>query len=354
MNRSAREYIPSFMALLQSIPLKELKLPLFPETYFSYLLNNAAYFLRTYAQLLDMVPLYCKKSREELTIVDHGCGNGWLGLFASYCGFGKIIFIDRDKEFIQSAQQLAAAMRLEGYKFITGNTEDLVNACREDTIDLILSTDVFEHVYDPLDFLKQVKKINEEIILLFKTPSNPSNPFLNRRLKKMQYKDEWLGGKADDFATFGESHEPYREIRRKIIVAANSTFSLQEVESLVNRTRGLIQEDIIKAVQNYITTGQLPPQPVHPTNTCHPLTGSWTERLLTRREYTSLFNQAGFKVTYAKGFYNQWKQNKQSAFVTRLANYFIRVVGFYLAPYIILCAYGRKENATSFIKPVKE
>ena len=49
-------------------------------------------------------------------------------------------------------------------------------------------------------------------------------------------------------------------------------------------TRGLIKDNIEKVVNDYIKTGEVPSKMKHPTNTCDPYTGSWTEKLIDLKQ----------------------------------------------------------------------
>ena len=80
------------------------------------------------------------------------------------------------------------------------------------------------------------------------------------------------------------------------------------------------------------------PEPAHPTNTCDPITGSWTERLLTVKEYQSIYSKAGFALNVYNGFYNEWQEGKKGS-VLKLLNKTTRLLGMqgrFLSSYIIL------------------
>ncbi|MBI1780957.1 MAG: class I SAM-dependent methyltransferase [Sphingobacteriales bacterium] len=332
---SCKEKINSFASLLQDDKVGELSLQPFPQKYLLYLLDNIDYYLQTYAHLLDLVIVNSSKPIANITLLDQGCGNGLLGLFAKHCGFGKVLMNDLDKDFIEAAQQISNQTGLLCEDFITGDIDAVIeNALIKP--DVIVSTDVFEHIYDPLKFLKLVKEWNNDVMLFFKTPSNPANPILNNRLRKMQQKDEWEGGTANDYATFGEQHLPYRSIRKNIIEETGIKLSEDEFNRLIELTRGLRKDDIITVINVYSQHKVFPVKPLHPTNTCHPLTGSWTERLLTAGQYEKIFSEAGFILKIENGFYNQWKHNQIHSFIMRMANAVLSIMGKYAAPYIVL------------------
>jgi hypothetical protein len=85
-------------------------------------------------------------------------------------------------------------------------------------------------------------------------------------------------------------------------------------------------DDIIKAGKRFIETGLLPKPPFHPTNTCDPISGSWTERLLTIKEYNLIYEKAGFLLRVHNGFYNQWQQGTKGN-ILKMANKTIALLG---------------------------
>ena len=119
-----------------------------------------------------------------------------------------------------------------------------------------------------------------------------------------------------------------------------------EIHLLVKNTRGFRQDDIIKACGQYITTNERPSLIAHPTNTCDPISGSWTERFLSYAEYKSLFNRHGYALSITYGFYNQYQGGIKGAIL-----FFLNIVikmpgrtGNMISPYIMLTGNGSKQK----------
>jgi hypothetical protein len=78
--------------------------------------------------------------------------------------------------------------------------------------------------------------------------------------------------------------------------------------------------------------------------TCDPVTGSWSERLLSFEEYKLLYHTNGFSLSIKNGFYNTHQSNflKKTAvlFVNTLSKFF-PVLGKRFSPFITLI--GKKE-----------
>jgi hypothetical protein len=130
---------------------------------------------------------------------------------------------------------------------------------------------------------------------------------------------------------------PFRDIRRSIIQEQFSTIPTEQLNKLVTATRGLNKADLLRATEICLQTGTLP-VPQHASNTCDPITGSWTERLLTIAEYKAMYYKAGFGLEVHNGFYNQWQKGAK-AISLRVLNTVINLssnAGSKLTPFIIL------------------
>lgn len=123
--------------------------------------------------------------------------------------------------------------------------------------------------------------------MLHSTTANACNPLRRRQLTPVHITDEFVGSEPDPFIRDADSLEPFADLRRQRICIAldgeQRPWDDALLEEMVRRTRGLHYADIDEALNEWITKGVLPPLLQHPTNTCDPRTGSWSERLLDPR-----------------------------------------------------------------------
>jgi SAM-dependent methyltransferase len=84
-----------------------------------------------------------------MRVLDAGCGNGdWAGLFADRgC---TVVGVDPSASGIEIARGTHARVRFER----TEVTEDILDRLNEDPFDLVVSTEVVEHLYDPSSFAR--------------------------------------------------------------------------------------------------------------------------------------------------------------------------------------------------------
>ena len=143
--------------------------------------------------------------------------------------------------------------------------------------------------------------------------------------------DETKGSSPDD-PDYG--HLPFLEIRRSIIKAVLPGKSEKLMDILAKNTRGMVSEEITRAMYLYDREGVIP-RPLKGTNTCNPLTGSWTERILTIDEYLKVYKDGGFFLDLSAGFYNEHQEGLHGR-LNFVLNRVINISGITLAPYIIL------------------
>lgn len=336
--------IAGFEELLIKADPSRLDASTYSTAYLAHLLKNIRYYLDIYAEVLERALQKSNKDIASLVLVDYGCGNGLLGLFAKYCGFHKVYLADLDVDFIQAAGSLSDHINIKPDGFISGDENSLLQTLSTKKIDCIVGTDVIEHIYDLADFFKSLHAMNTHMVSVFTTAANVYNPVKRRRLKALQRKDELFGGKPGDDPLFGETaHPAFLEMRKNIIQSYAPLLEPGAVQKLAKNTRGLKKMDIRMAVRIYEENGKLPPRLQHPTNTCHPETGSWTERLLSIGQYRSIYAGAGFSLNIYTGKYDVYKKGIKS-FINRILNAGIAVTGKMLAPYLMLVGYQQDFN----------
>jgi hypothetical protein len=159
--------------------------------------------------------------------------------------------------------------------------------------------------------------------MVFTTGSNPENAYKCRKLHRFMLREE----------------EEYFSQRKEFIRANANSLSETETILLAGLSQGKIYPDILKMLDSYQKTGKLPPLPDDAFNTCDPETGSWTERIVPLKTYEQAASQAGFRATFASGFYNEERSLKVMFFVFRILNFCIKKLGkfgFKFAPYLLI------------------
>lgn len=327
-----RNRIISFSRLLEKTATENISEHIYCRKYLEHLLTNRAYYLRIYTHLFSKVLNKTQKNISEISLVDFGCGNGLLGIFLKYCGAKKVVLLDRDPLFVQAARQLSKQLGIAVDEFCCGDE----NVLRTLSIpDMLLATDVIEHVYDVDALLRLINTINPKMITGFTTASNPDNKRKIKKLMALQMKDELEGGVTAEGELGHTPHRAFIEMRKRIIQNLQLNLSDSELKNLASLTRGQRKDDIQKTVEYYMKNKILPTGPDHPSNTCDPYSGNWTERILTIPAYQNIYNKNGFYLDLYPGFYNQFSKGVKAQLAKGM-NLIIRSTGFRFAPYIVL------------------
>ncbi|MFT3909980.1 MAG: class I SAM-dependent methyltransferase [Ferruginibacter sp.] len=329
------EKIKAFEKLLDAVVIEKVSSEIYCRKYLSHLLDHAVYYLTIYADTFEKYRSHSVKQINETTLIDFGAGNGMLGIFAKFCGFKKVFINDIDEKFIIASRNLAQQLNIAIDEYITGDIHAVRSFFQNETADAIIGTDVIEHVYDLEDLFKTIGQINPSMVSVFTTASNPENYFKVKQLKKLQLRDEYKGGSPDDFILFGDKElEPFFDTRKRIIISHLENRDEETIHTLTKATRGMNEADILSAVKQFNINRTVPSIPAHPTNTCDPLTGSWTERILTLSAYRRLYDSNGMHVKVFNGFYDENKKGLKKL-LNKLLNKAVNGFGIRFAPYII-------------------
>ena len=336
MYATFKHYIPVFEEKLDAVDIQSLSIAPYCQRYLKHLQHHSKYYLSIYAAVLEKVKKESSTPIIDMHLLDYGAGNGLLGLFAKFCGFGKVSINDIDESFLSASQVLAKQMNLDIQHFILGDLDDVKKVELPEKIDALVATDLIEHIYDLDVFVASMASLNPDLISVFTTGSNPENYFKVRSLMKLQNLDEYDGGKEEDALLFGhDAHESYLKIRENIIKDFAPELDENIILKLAKLTRGKNKSDIINAVKKFQATKELPLLINHLSNTCNPETGSWTERLMPISTYKSIFQHHQFKLSVSSGFYNHYQPGIKGIallFINKIKSIF----GFRLDPFIFL------------------
>jgi SAM-dependent methyltransferase len=332
----------AFLQALHAVDLNTIEALPYPLEYANYFLQHKEYFTNIYAKCLQQV--YTNQSSlEKDTIVDFGCGSGFLALFIAFCGGKNVVAVELREEFIVVAKQLQQQLQLNNITWLVGNEQMLTNYFKDKPKPTtLIATDVIEHVYNLNQFFSCLREMQLQN-LVFTTGSVHDNFFKRRQLYKLMYKDENSSNTPLHVSINSKyGSMPYVQVRALLIKELYPKLEDKICQQLAKNTRGLNKPDIIKAVDKYLYTQQLPKPIAHKYNTCDPITGSFTERMLTTKEYKTLFTQHGYKLEIINGSYNDFGDGLKKILL-KLLNTFIlffskSYVGRCISPSIFLVA----------------
>ncbi|RYF91871.1 MAG: class I SAM-dependent methyltransferase [Chitinophagaceae bacterium] len=336
---SFQKFIVPFSQKLLAIDVASLPTNNYSSRYLQHLLQEHLYYLHIYASVLHLLQAHSKKPASQIALADFGSGNGLLGLFAKFAGFKQVWLCDMDAAFVNSSRLLATKLELNMDGFVTGSIAELESAVSGHTLDAVIGTDVIEHIYSVPHFLQTMAHINPEMVTVFTTASNPHNYLKCRQLIKLQLQDELQGSNPEDFDLAGPTATPaFLQMRKEIIADKFPAMEPTVLQQLAASTRGMRASDILTAAEDFVRTGVMPSLTDKWPNTCHPLTGTFTERILSIKDYGNMFAATGFQLKVYNGFYNVQAGGLKKN-VNSFRNLFVKLTGKYAAPFISLVGY---------------
>jgi hypothetical protein len=277
-------------------------------------------------------------------LVDYGGGHGLMACLAKEAGFRRVIYNDIFEGCCTDARKLAEHLGCAADEYVCGSIQavrDSMNGSRPESA-AVVSINVIEHIYDMDEFIRVAGAISDgPMTMVLSTSANPLNPAVARRHYNQHRLWEFHDGPHESSYPM-DTMRAFRSVRREIVKATAPELTEHEVETLADATRGMWKPDIEQCVGSFLATRKFPSMPVHPTNTCDPLTGSWQERLLDIPEVSQTLAESGFKVRVMGGYYSGHARNPligkvklTAAAVLNHAISFLGTSGARLAPAII-------------------
>lgn len=320
--------LQGFSSKLQQLDLDNLAISEYNRQYLKKYLEDYSFYIFIYSQLLSKAIAKLEKPVSKSTFIDYGGGCGMLSYLASELGFNKVIYNDIYLVSVADVKIISKTLGIKIDHFIAGDVDEFVGKINEINAkpDLICSFDVLEHIYDLEKWFFAIAKIDHSFSLLFTTHANGANPLILRRLKKLQVKAENKGLTRTKGWKEIDSSTSFLVLRKEMIRSKFPELSNKEVELLSKRTRGLRENDIEILVRDYLKTGQIFYEIYHPTNTCDPYTGNWTEHLIDLKKLKSIIIKKRLLFDVSNSYYG-YSKNKIWNVPKFLINQLLKIVG---------------------------
>jgi len=308
---------------LESLNIELLDISDYNKNYLNKYLNNYSFYNNLYTQLFQKVINKLNKPINESTFIDYGGGCGILSFMAKKIGFKKVVFNDLYNVSVEDTKLISQELKIDIDKFICGNIDKVVSYIRTEriTLDAICSFDVLEHIYNLENWFNKLSEIDSAFVLVFMTSANPKNPYINSRLKRLHYNAEIIGFEKTKGWKKTDLSEPYFKVRTEIISEYNIHLTSEEVDFIAKQTRGLRIDDIKKTIDYYISNNKINYAINHPTNTCDPYTGNWSEHLIDLNYLRNIASKISPDVEFTNTLYS-YSKNK----VYNLPKYFLNII----------------------------
>lgn len=329
--------------LITAVDLSSLGISEYNVRYISDIKRNIVGYLQVYNYLIESAISGGKKEIKEAVFIDYGGGSGILSLLAKQIGFGTVIYNDIFPDSCEDAAKLAGALNISVDHFVRGDIDDLLDYLRKHDInaDFIVGSDVIEHIYDVDDFLIKISGLSKDhLTMVMGTGANPFNPRIRRKHIQLHYDAEYSSRPSKFGDKPSDTLESFFGIRKKYIREKLAEITEEELDRLAKQTRGLILDDIEKYLEEYRSEGTMSYSPNHPSNTCDPYNGNWSEQLHDVDRLISVLEKNGFDAEVTSSFYMHSSQKLVQTMKDGI-NFLISIsgrLGLSFSPYYILTA----------------
>ncbi|RXP63284.1 methyltransferase domain-containing protein [Lutibacter sp. HS1-25] len=328
LNDLIKNGVENLALKFEKINLNTLNISDYNKIYLQKYIDNYSFYMSMYSQLLTKAIKKLNKPISESIFIDYGGGSGMLTYLASEVGFKKIIYNDIYDVSVKDTEIISNALKIKIDNFICGDVEIFVEEINKLNIkpDLICSVDVLEHIYNLENWFENIATIDAGFSLLFMTSANSKNPFIVKRLKKLHLNAEFKGSSQTTGWKDRDLNTSFLSARKKIIKDNFPYLKDDEIELLSSKTRGLQVNEIINVVNHYHKFNEIKYKINHPTNTCDPYTGNWTENLIDLEYLKKMIESKNMNVCYTNSFYG-YSKNKILNIPKTILNQTIKLLG---------------------------
>lgn len=331
---------------LQYLDINSLDISDYNKRYLCDHLRNIHSTLQKYSYILSWSVTSAVVPLSEFVFLDYGGGSGVSSLLAKEFKIGTVIYNDIYEVSCKDAKVIGESIGNQADYYIHGDIDDVIRFLRTNSIscDAIASYDVIEHIYDIEGFFNNLHLLsNGSLSVVMSSGANNFNPLIRKSLMKKQCEEEFRDREKKWGHKERDCLRAYLEVREEMVLKYAQNLTKKEVRQLARLTRGMIEVDIKKCVNEYLKTGQFPQEPSHPTNTCDPYTGNWKEHLMDPCWLQDILSKSGFKVEILSGYYGRPKKiiKRPYANFLNLLIYISKRQGIKIAPFFTI--YGKKE-----------
>ena len=187
MKYDIRQAAQALISQLKAIDYERLPISKYNKRYIARLKPVLSYYMKIYADCLLKGLESIGSSPEEITLIDYGGGSGFLSILAKQAGIGRVIYIDLNPDSINTIRILKELVNTGPDIILHGDSDTLADWCSANKVkpQLLIATDLIEHVYDLSAFFANLVAIDNKMQMLFTTASTPFNPYVKRRLHRL-------------------------------------------------------------------------------------------------------------------------------------------------------------------------
>lgn len=256
------------------------------------IVDNPRYYLDNCHRMLELLLDQIGKPLTEVRLACFG-GFGIMAILAKKLGFGMVVQVEADNNDRLATIAVADFFGLSPDMILAGTAASLRSWCvdNREVLDAVVAIDVIDKIYVLDEFFSSLHAISPSLHMVLSSQANPCNKRVVRRLHKQM--------DADELGTV--RRKGFWQMRRDGIERQYPDMSDRELDFWADNTRGLNNEDLLRAVES-----RSPNLLLDEHNTCNPDSGRWSSRILTIEEYRQLLLPYGFSVDVIPGMCNEY------------------------------------------------
>jgi len=260
-------------------------------TYYTYLrvIRNPARITHIFQKTHDM---YRYLEAEGRDVLDLGAGFGLEALLVAIYGARRVVATEIDHDMVEVGKYLAEKVDPPATHFESRFGDGIGMEFPSSSFDGVMANCVISHVRDLEGFLRESHRLLRPGGIFFLSDENNSL-FLPARRRRRR---GWRGMER-------EPDGPYFAPRRAMIGEHFPRLSENQLLEAVRRTRGLVGEEVLAGVREFLETGAVARRAEFPYR--DPRDGQYPERELNPYWMMDKFREAGLKPELLPAFFSR-------------------------------------------------
>jgi SAM-dependent methyltransferase len=309
------------------------QLPEYFLTYYNYLriLRNPARIEHLFQKTHDM---YRYLEADGRDVLDLGAGFGLEAILVAIYGARRVLATEIDHDMVRVGQHLAERLDPPLTHFESRYGDGIGMELPGESFDGVMANCVLSHVRDLEGFLAEACRLLRPGGIFFLSDENnslylPARPRRRRGWRQMER----------------EPDGPYFAARRAVIEEQFPDLRGNQLLEAVRRTRGLVGEEVLQGVREFVATGTVARAPAFLYR--HPVDGQYPERELNPFWLEHRFRDAGLEPELLPAFFSRGIEFHPRQWIKDALRFFCErwtVLSVYVWP--ILRIRGRKATLT--------
>lgn len=212
---------------------------------------------------------------KEKKVLDIGCGFGLISIHLATFGAQIVSGVDANEEAIYVFQKI-----LSRFSPPLSNVEvklgDALNLDYEDNhFDVVVANEVISHVRDVDFFIREMRRVLRPGGIFYISDSNNAWDIVGRYRRRKFWRGQEYGPVDETSIRGTEKPIPWLLVRREMILGKSPQLGAKALDLLAKETAGMYGDEIFRAVEEYLTEGQVLNKPAFKFR--DPVTGEYNE-----------------------------------------------------------------------------